>query len=101
MKVRDVASIIRSKNAGPFRITLDIIFDEEKYYYKMKNSRIWNQENIANLYNVPLDQIIECVEYDKALAFKCTLKRPISSGAFGDTDIYGSQQHVPLYSLEF
>ena len=38
---------------------------------------------------------------DRALAVKVTLPRPgASSGAPGDRDVYGSQQHFPLADLD-
>ena len=29
-KLRDLASVIRSKNSGPYELTLDIMFKEER-----------------------------------------------------------------------
>jgi hypothetical protein len=29
-----------------------------------------------------------------------TIERPICSGAPGETDVYGAQQHAPLLTLE-
>jgi len=40
------------------------------------------------------------VHFDPASAVKCTMVRPVISGAPGDTDIYGAQQHAPLLALE-
>jgi len=31
-KLRDIAKVIKSKNAGPFEITIDIMFDTEGVY---------------------------------------------------------------------
>lgn len=101
MKIINANAIVRSKNAGPFRITLDIIFKDKKQFDTMKQSGIWSSDNITKLYKLAPDQICECLVYEPALAFKCTYRRKISSGAIGDTDIYGSQQHLPLYELDF
>ena len=67
----------------------------------MKASGVWNREYLCRLCHVEDVQVDECVCYEPALAFKFTYQRPLSSGAFGDNDIYGSQQHVSLYGLEF
>lgn len=32
----ELASVIRSKNSGPFQITLDVLFDDSELYYKIK-----------------------------------------------------------------
>ena len=45
------------------------------------------------------DQVL-FTEYAPALAWKATLPRRIASGAIGDTDIYGAQQHAPLLDIE-
>jgi hypothetical protein len=39
------------------------------------------------------------VEFDPAYAVKITIRRPLGSGAVGDTDVYGAQQHVPLMEM--
>ena len=38
--------------------------------------------------------------YDAAFAFKATLPRLVPSGDFGDTDVYGCQQHAPLLDVD-
>ena len=101
MKLIDADAIVRSKDAGPFRFTLDVIFNNQEQFKQMKDSGVWNQESLSRLCKIDLKAIDECLVYEPARAFKCTYQRPISSGAFGDNDIYGSQQHVPLYEIEF
>ena len=101
MKLLDADAIVRSKNAGPFRFTLDVIFNDRKQFERMKASGVWNREYLCQLCHVADVLVDECVFYEPALAFKFTYQRPLSSGAFGDNDIYGSQQHVSLYGLEF
>ena len=39
----DIAKVIRSKNAGPFSITLDVLFDSETVYRKVKDSNLINR----------------------------------------------------------
>lgn len=34
----DVAKVIRSKNAGPFAVTLDVLFDSPEIYQKVKKA---------------------------------------------------------------
>ena len=101
MKLIDADAIVRSKDAGPIRFTLDVIFNNQEQFKQMKDSGVWNQESLSRLCKIDLKAIDECLVYEPAMAFKCTYQRPISSGAFGDNDIYGSQQHVPLYEIEF
>lgn len=99
VRVRDVAAVVRSKNAGPFRLTVDILFKDEATYQRVKASKAITPELIAGLYGLRPDQITDFVEFDPGLAIKATFPRPVSSGAVGDTDVYGAAQHAPLLDL--
>jgi len=99
-KLKDVADVIRSKNAGPFVLTFDIFFHDPKVYQKVKKQKCINEELIKRLYHVSDEEILGIVYFDVALAIKFNLKRKICSGDFGDRDIYGAQQHVPLFEVE-
>ncbi len=98
-KLKDLAEIIRSKNAGAFQITFDIIFKDHETYEKVKKSKIIDKNLFAFLYRVSAEQV-EFVEYDQAFAFKGTIPRWCGSGDVDDTDVYGAQQHAPLLDVE-
>lgn len=95
----DVAKVIRSKNAGPFSITLDVLFSTEREYACVKKEGLITREVIARLYQIPEESISELVYFDQAWGIKVTYDRPISSGTSGDRDVYGAQQHAPLMLL--
>lgn len=100
----EVAKVIRSKNAGPYEITLDVIFDDEAVYQQIKESGVLNPEIIASLYHISLEDLIWCGFYDQALAFKATLPRtrqgkPFASGSYMENDVHGSQQYLPLMNI--
>lgn len=99
-KLIDFAKTIRSKNAGVDHITFDIIFRDMENYEIVKSSRALTKGKIAKLYNVPLEQISDFVEYDPGLAIKFTLKRNRPSGSPGESDLLGSQQYPPLFDIE-
>ncbi|HWR21847.1 MAG TPA: DUF4387 domain-containing protein [Feifaniaceae bacterium] len=96
----DLARILRSKNSGPFEITLDVLFDDEVAYRRVKDSGIINKELIARLYCIPITAIQDIVFFDAALGVKITYLRDASSGTIGDRDVYGAQQHAPLMGIE-
>jgi hypothetical protein len=52
------------------------------------------------LYGISEDVILHLVYFDPAKAVKVTITHPIPSGALGETDVYGAQQHGPLMGLE-
>lgn len=97
--LKDIAKVIRSKNAGPFEMTLDIIFKNKEDYEKVKASGVITRELIAELYNVSVDDIIAFVYFDAANAIKATLPRARSQGSIGETDMHAAQQHVPLMNI--
>ena len=97
--LRDLVTIVRSKNAGPFRLTLDMLFKDEATYRRVKSSGVITRERIAELYGVEADQVTTFVEFDPGRAIKATLIRPVSSGSVGDGDVYGAQQHAPLLDI--
>ena len=97
----DVASVIRSKNSGPYELTFDIIFKEMDMYQQVKSAKVFTAQMFALLYHIPESQIISLVHFDPAKAVKITVVRPIPSGALGETDVYGAQQHAPLMRMTF
>ena len=96
----ELAKVIRSKNAGPFEVTFDIMFDDPAKYEQVKKSGVINAARIAELYRVRMDDVLVCRPYDPAIAFKVTIRRPVGSGDIQDRDVYGCQQHVPLMAIE-
>ena len=96
----DLAALVRSKNAGPFRYTLDVVFSDEEAYRAAKRSAVLSPERVAKLYKIPLEDVIGIRSFDAARAIKITLRRAVPSGSPGDTDVYGAQQHAPLLTLE-
>ncbi len=100
-KLIDVASVIRSKNSGPYELTFDIIFKDVEMFKKVKAAQAINNKMFAALYQIDESDIIGLVYFDPAKAVKITIVRPIPSGALGETDVYGAQQHAPLMNMKF
>lgn len=94
-----LAKTIRSKNAGPFFYTFDIIFDDRATYERVKRSRVLTPDLVQRLYGVPREDITHFIEYDPGNAIKITVRRPVSSGDVGDADLYGCQQYAPLLDI--
>ena len=99
MKLYDMAKVIRTKNAGPFTLTLDLIFTRAADYDKVLSAPGFTREKIAVLYQAS-PGTVRIHPFRRILAVKITMPRPISSGAPGDCDVYGSQQHFPLAQIE-
>ena len=100
MKLIDIASVIRSKNSGPYELTFDVIFKDFETYGKVKAAQAVSKEKFCALYGIPETDLFHLVYFDPAKAVKITIRRPIPSGALGETDVYGAQQHAPLMGME-
>lgn len=99
-KLRDLAKVIRSKNAGPFAITFDVIFADPEPYRRVKTSGVLTTALVSRLYGVPAEDIVAFIFFDPALAFKFTLRRGWAQGSVGERDTFGAQQHAPLMDVE-
>jgi hypothetical protein len=114
----DIAPIIRSKNSGPYEITLDVVFSSGSIYNIIKDSSLLTPSMVASLYHIEEEQIIWCGFFDQAMAWKCTIPRyreevgdsvagnergvrkVVPNGGFMETDVHASQQYAGLLSLE-
>ena len=96
----ELAAVIRSKNAGPYELTIDILFKNARHYRYLKEIHFFTEELFARLYGVGVEQVLNLVYFDPASAVKCTLVRPMVSGTPGDADVYGAQQHAPVLGLQ-
>jgi len=98
-KIKEIAQICKSKNAGPFSVTIDVLFEDPAMYRRVKATGVLNAALFAKLYGVAEADVL-FTPYDTASAFKATLPRLVPAGSFGDTDVYGAQQHAPLLDVE-
>ena len=94
-----LAKTIRSKNAGANHFTLDIIFDDFGTYERVRETDVITRDLIRRLYGIDDEQIAQFVHYPPGNAIKITLRRPITSGDVGDSDLYGCQQYIPLLTI--
>jgi hypothetical protein len=99
-KLVDITDIIRSKNAGPYELTFDIMFKTFEWFEKVCQSGAINEALVCQLYKIQPKDIISIVEFAPAKAIKITIRRPFPSGNIGETDVYGAQQHAPLIDVE-
>lgn len=99
--LRDIANVIRSKNAGPFELTLDVLLKDLEMFEKIRKAEVINKKVIAELYQIPEKDVLSIVYFPNAKAIKATIVRLLPSGALGERDVYGAQQHAPLVNFTF
>ena len=95
----ELAQLVRSKNAGPFELTFDILFDDPAIWRRVIDSGVITVESISALYQVA-PATVRVFHYEPGNAIKISFARPIASGDVGDRDITGGQQYAPLVDLE-
>mgnify|MGYP001100204436 CR=1 FL=1 len=98
-KLVDLASMLRSKNSGPFLITLDLFFDDLATFKRVVQSNVLSPDNIRSYYHLSEGQLVSITYFESALGIKITYRREVSSGTCFDRDVYGAQQHAPLMEL--
>ena len=80
-KLKDLAQLIRSKNAGPFVLTFDIMFDSMQDYLRVRDSGVISQELFASLYGTPVDEV-EAAEEALAASNPFSQSWPFIIGSF-------------------
>ena len=89
---------IRSKNAGPFWITIDIFCGSEEVFkdvcLNLKNSKI------ANLLMINIKDL-KRFEIDKLNVIKFSFPRKIIQGHIFDRDMHGAQLAILLSEMDF
>jgi hypothetical protein len=98
--LKDIAEIIRSKNAGINEITYDVLFKTTEDFNYALNSGVFFSTEISNVLQVPESEIIGCYSYPAARAIKITARRKELAGNPGDRDVFGAQQHMALLALK-
>ena len=94
-----LARLIRSKNAGPFQLTFDIMFADEETYLRVKRAPTLTRAIVAGLYGSLEDRTL-FFHCDNAWAVKITIPRPYTQGDLLDSDSHGGQQYAPLMNIE-
>ncbi len=98
-QLKDVATVVRSKNAGPLTLSFDLMFPTVQTFVQALSSSALSAESIGYLYDTAAHQVL-ITPYPAACAIKIAMPRKTVSGSPGDRDVYGAQQHVPLLEIE-
>jgi hypothetical protein len=95
----ELARLIRSKNAGPFELTFDVMFDDEPTYARVKQCGALSREAVAQRYGLKPEDV-KFFFCDNALAIKASIPRPVFQGDPRDSDGHGGQQYAPLMDID-
>ena len=88
---------VRSKNAGPFWVTIDIFCGSQEAFTKV--SKKLTSERVAELYRTPL-QTLKRFDIADLNVVKFSLPRPVIQGSREDRDMHGAGWAVLLEETE-
>jgi hypothetical protein len=92
----DRAMEIRSKNAGPFWMTVEALMKDDRSYRLAAD--LIDEATVASLYAVPAGSVL-IFRIPALNVVKISFPRPVVQGSLRDRDIHADQDHVPLASL--
>ena len=89
---------IRSKNAGPFWITIDIFCGSKEVYQEVKKNL--HNNKIVELFKIP-GQTLKRFEIENLNVIKFSFPRKVIQGHIKDRDMHGAQLAVLLSETQF
>ena len=92
----DLALEVRSKNAGPFWVTLEAFMPDDATFRVAEN--LITADTIARLYRVPAERV-QLFALPNLHVVKASFPRPVSQGSLHDRDMHAGQQHIPLAAI--
>lgn len=96
--VAQKAHYVRSKNAGPFWVTIDIFCENDEDFLAFKNSALLTPDIIADVYGVSVSDVK--VFYLPAIhVMKISYPRLCPQGGRYERDMHSGQQYVQIMNL--
>lgn len=99
MHLSEVVRALRSKNAGPVTLVIDVLFRDAECYGRYADSPSFSIQALSRVLGVE-PKWISVSKAPQAWGLKITLPRPIVSASVGDPDVYGCQYYVALADFE-
>ena len=98
-KLGETASYVRSKNAGPFWVTVDIFCGSEAAYEQGARSPNLNARRLAQLLGVRPEGM-KLFRLPALRVVKVSYPREQPQGSPGERDMHSGQQYIPLLDME-
>jgi hypothetical protein len=94
----DLAIEVRSKNAGPFWITMELFMRDADGYRIAADETFLHEGVVAEVYRVD-PASVQIFRIPSLNVVKISYPRPVSQGSLRDRDVHAGQHHVPLAQL--
>lgn len=88
MIVDDLCRLVRAKNAGPYRLTVDCFCNDRTDYQRLVEQL--DTATVADALGVAVDDV-QRFELDDLQVLKFGMPRPVVQGSLGDRDLHGAQ----------
>ena len=96
-KVGEIVESIRSKNAGPFWLTIDIFCTNKKSFKQLCNNL--STQKVCNIFDLTINQI-QRYEIQDLNVLKFSLPRPCVQGSHEDRDMHGASYAELIHEIE-
>lgn len=96
MNLYDCTTIIRSKNAGPFTVTIDLFFPDEANFELARSSQLLTTQGVASAYGIDESQVVGIYWDERILAGKVSIRRWSTCNDPWCPDLFGAHLHTPL-----
>ncbi|HVK42047.1 MAG TPA: DUF4387 domain-containing protein [Phenylobacterium sp.] len=97
-KLKDVCCYVRSKNAGPFWVTIDLFFDGPETYQRHRDDPAISVDAVALLYGVEA-RVVRRFQIDALNVIKISIPRSQPQGGVLERDMHSGQQFVPMLDI--
>ena len=94
----ECAARVRTKNAGPFWLTIDIFCATDSDYDRVAQSGALTAEVIGQLYRADPATVL-LFQLPELRVIKASFPRPVVQGSFADRDMHSGQQYILLSSI--
>jgi hypothetical protein len=98
-ELRDIARHVRSKNAGPFWVTIDIFFKNHEDFDRYARSDALGPQLFAELYGAD-PALVKHIAVRSLDVLKISYARPQSQGWKGERDMHQGQSFARLLNAK-
>jgi hypothetical protein len=98
LTVEDVTTLVRSKVAGPFWVTIDIFFADRATYEKWHSNTAFSADTISQVYGVPAETVARYA-VENLNMIKISYPRAQPQGGITERDLHSGQQFSYLMKV--
>ena len=98
-RIKDVCAHVRSKNAGPFWITIDLSFNDQAAFDRYANAPQLQPAAIAALYGVDA-ALVKHFPVSDLRVLKISYPRRRPQGGPMERDMHGGQQYIRMLDVD-